>query len=56
MGGPSQGTSQDAGSSERRRTGKAQRSMEGDSGSGNGPKWSRISQKKEKNTKQRLIN
>jgi len=50
MGGPSKGRPQNARSTEWRRTGSTQRSMEGDSGSGNGPKWPGLSIKKKKNT------
>jgi len=46
MGRLSQRRPQNVGSSERRRTGRAQRSMEGDSGSDNEYKWPRISLKK----------
>jgi len=45
MGGPSQRRPQNIGSSERRRTGRAQRSIEVDSGSDNGSKWLRTSLK-----------
>lgn len=48
MGEPSQGWPQDVGNYERRRYGRRQKRMEGDSGSGNGPKWPRINQKKKK--------
>lgn len=46
MRGLSQGRSQNVGSYEQRIIGRAQRSIEGDRGSGNGPKWPRISLKK----------
>lgn len=46
MGEPSSRRSQDVGSSERRKTDKAQRNMEEDSENGIRPKWLRISKKK----------
>lgn len=50
MGRPGQEWSKDAGSYEWRKNGWRQKRMKGDNGSGNGPKWPRISKKKKKSS------